>query len=346
MSTERRGTGLPWSRPRVAAGAVVVAAGLAIAVWWMSAGPSDGVQADRVTAVDAALDAIARAAPRSDADAPGGEPATVDAHRARARSLLQRASRLPASSWSSVIPPEAARSPIPLNFTEKGELVMDERVKDTFAYYLSTIAATVGEVEAAARLLAELQAMPEPARSRMHQMLEGYLAAESALEAHARAVKSSSSGQESSRALARLQAAAQTGDVQARRLALHEVQLAAQSFQAERERIIAAQGGEEVVDLYASMNQRARRELAVDLALSNPAGDVRTRLADALKALGLKARQAIDEPTGAVRAAYERLDARAISTDPAIPPDEKQRLRLEFFGDAYVADVSPPGAGR
>ncbi|MEY2653218.1 MAG: hypothetical protein RLZZ524_245, partial [Pseudomonadota bacterium] len=124
------------------------------------------------------------------------------------------------------------------------------------------------------------------------------------------------------------------------------VQLAAQSFQAERERIIAAQGGEEVVDLYASMNQRARRELAVDLALSNPAGDVRTRLADALKALGLKARQAIDEPTGAVRAAYERFDARAISTDPAIPPDDKQRLRLEFFGDAYVADMAPPGAGR
>ncbi len=296
--------------------------------------------------MDAALDAIAFAAPRSDADAPAAEPQAVQGHRAHARALLQRAAQMPASSWNPIIPAEAARSPIPLNFTEGGELVMDERVKDTFAYYLSTIAATVGEVEATSRLLAELQTMPEPARSRMLRVLEGYLAAESALEAHARRAKSASSGLESSRAMARLQAAAQTGDDHARRLALHEVQQAAQSFQAERERIIAAQGGDEALDLYASMNQRARQEIAVDLALSHPGGDVRTRLSDALKALGLSARQAIDEPTGAVRAAYERLDARAISTDPTIPPDEKQRLRLEFFGDAYVADMAPPGAGR
>lgn len=348
MSADRQALPRAWrARARPAGWALAALAGLAVLVWVMGDEPRPDASAAPADAIDAALAAITSAAPGSDTGAEAGQPEPADPHRVAARAQLERAARILPSTWSRVIPDANARSPVPLNFTRDGELVIDERVKDSFAYYLSTIAATVGTDEATSRLLAHLETFPEPGRTRMRGLLEGYLAAESALEAHARSAKSRSNGQESSRALARLQAAAQSGDDHARRMALHDVHLAAQSFQTERARLIAEHGGEDVVDLYESMNRRARQELAVNLALSNPGNDVRNRLTEALKAYGLRPQQPMDEPTGVVRQAYDSLDARAIESDRSLSAAEKQQLRRDYFGDAYVDDLSRhEGAGR
>ncbi|MGY0197006.1 hypothetical protein ACWA7J_18205 [Leptothrix sp. BB-4] len=335
------------SRSRPVGLALVGLAGLGLLIWATGSEPVPEATSSRADAIDAALAVITSMAPDADVAASAEAPPPVDRHRAAARAQIERAARVLPSSWSRVIPDDQARSPVTLNFTRNGELVIDERVKDTFAYYLTTLAATVGTDEATSRLLAGLATFPEPGRTRMRDLLESYLAAESALEAHARAARSSSNGQDSAQALARLMAAGQTGDDHARRLALHEVHRAAQAFQAERERLIATHGGEDVVDLHAAMNQRARQELAVDLALSNPGSDARVRLTEALKAYGLRPRQPIDEPTGVVRQAYDSLDARGIESDRSLSAAEKRQLRRDFFGEAYVDEVARyEGVGR
>ncbi len=317
----------------------------AVLVWYASDSPEDAPAAPvRLTA--AARHALSQLRwpgdpPEPDSALPGPDLADADdpafaARRQRTRELLRRAAQLAPADWNPIVPAHAAQSPVRLNYTEDGRPVADERVKDYFAYFMGTLAASVGREEAASRLLASLADMPEPGRSRMKGLVEGYLATEDALEEHARQVHASRSGMERERALSRIQSAMQTDDPHAQDGALHQLYQSATTVQKDRERIVLANGGEDIAALYAATNGRASVELQLALTFTDTSLDVRTQLDRALAIHGLKAGQPIDEPTGAVRLAYAGLDTRAIETNRRLSEAEKQQLRLDYFGPAYV----------
>ncbi len=277
------------------------------------------------------------------ATAPEPDPAQavaqgVTARRERIHDLLAQARRLPPERWAQDLSANMAHPPSRLNHDADGRVVVDERLRSHFDYFMVQLAGRVGRDEAASRLLASMNSLPPPERERLSALLEGHLVVEDALDEHARRLASGRHAAEREAAQARLRAALQSDDAHARRAARHAVDQLSARVHAERIAIIQSQGGPEVIRMHERNLERTTRESQLALTCSDPDLDAPTRLGRALRILGLKAQQPLNEPTGEVRRAYVGLDNRAIESDVSLDEASRRQLRLTFFGQAYVAE--------